>query len=80
MYRQIFTPSEQNNAVVMPREWYGMEVEVIAFPVVKDSGKAEADTASPRKRRLQEIRAITGDIRIDLSNFQFNRDEANCYD
>ena len=30
--------------------------------------------------RLSEIQLITRDIHIDLSNFQFNRDEANNYD
>jgi hypothetical protein len=31
-------------------------------------------------RRLKEIQSITKDIHIDLSNFRFNRDEANNYD
>ena len=30
--------------------------------------------------RLSEIRAITQNIHIDLTNFKFNRDEANNYD
>ena len=33
-----------------------------------------------RAARLSEIQLITGNIHIDLSNFQFNRDEANNYD
>jgi hypothetical protein len=33
-----------------------------------------------RDVRLSEIQAVTGNINIDLSNFHFNRDEANNYD
>ena len=35
---------------------------------------------SDRTARLSEIQSITGNIYIDLSNFRFNRDEANNYD
>jgi hypothetical protein len=78
MYRQVFTPNERDNAVVIPREWYGKEVEVIAFPMVNNSRKTE-DAPAFRDQRLQEIKAITNSIHIDLSNFKFNRDEANNY-
>ena len=30
--------------------------------------------------RISEIQSITKDINIDLTNFHFNRDEANNYD
>jgi hypothetical protein len=80
MYRQVFTPTERNNTVIMPREWYGREIEVIAFPVVKNGRKVESDVISFRDQRLQEIRTITNDINVDLSNFKFTRDEANNYD
>jgi len=33
-----------------------------------------------RAARLSEIQAITKDIRMDLTNFHFNRDEANNFD
>jgi len=40
-----------------------------------------SQTAKPdRAARLSEIQAITRDIHIDLSNYCFNRDEANNYD
>ena len=28
MYRQVFIPNEQNNNIIIPRRWYGKEVEV----------------------------------------------------
>jgi hypothetical protein len=44
MYRQIFTPNEKNCSITLsiPREWYGQQVEVIAFPV-STSDKIETD-------------------------------------
>ena len=33
-----------------------------------------------RAVRLSEIQSITKDINVDLSNYRFNRDEANNYD
>ena len=48
MYRKIFIPTEHNNTVpfTIPPEWYGKEVEFIAFPVEllkenKKKGKAD---------------------------------------
>ena len=35
---------------------------------------------SDRIARLSEIQSLTRNIHIDLSNFCFNRDEANNYD
>jgi hypothetical protein len=35
---------------------------------------------SDRAGRLSEIQSITENIHIDLTNFHFNRDEANNYD
>jgi hypothetical protein len=80
MYRQVFTPTERNNTIVMPREWYGKEIEIIAFPIMESSRKAETGVIPFREQRLQEIRAITNDIHVNLRNFKFNRDEANNYD
>jgi hypothetical protein len=48
MYRTIFTPTASNNTVpfIVPSEWYGKEIEFIAFPIEhrsaenKKNGKA----------------------------------------
>jgi hypothetical protein len=34
MYRKVFTPTEFNHTISIPREWYGKTVEIIAFPVI----------------------------------------------
>ena len=35
---------------------------------------------SLRAKRLERIRAVTKNINIDLTNYRFNREEANNYD
>ena len=45
-----------------------------------DTIKRTIDDHSDRATRLSEIRSVTGGINIDLTNFKFNRDEANNYD
>ena len=36
--------------------------------------------STDRAMRLSEIQSITKNIHIDLTNYKFNRDEANNYD
>jgi hypothetical protein len=80
MYRQIFTPTEQNNTVTIPRKWYGKEVEVIVSPFDNNSMQISENNIADKTNRLQEIRSITKDVHIDLTNFHFDRNEANDYD
>lgn len=41
MYRQILTPTEHNHVipVTIPHEWYGQQVEIIVFPIIKETKK-----------------------------------------
>ena len=41
--------------------------------------KAENDNTI-RGKRLERIKAVTKNINIDLTNYRFNREEANNYD
>ena len=80
MYRQIFIPNEQNSNVpfIIPREWYGQSIEFIAFPVC-NVGELPQQNFNVQKRR-KEREELLNRYPIDLSNFKFNRDEANDYD
>ena len=80
MYRKIFTPSEQNSSipVVIPRTWYGQPVEVIVFPVFEAAEIPPQELTVQERRRKRE--ELLNKYSIDLSNFKFNRDEANDYD
>jgi len=83
MYRKIFTPSEQNSniPIVIPRTWYGQPVEVIVFPVFEGVEITPQDLAvQERRKKREELDRILNEYPLDLSNFKFNRDEANDYD
>jgi hypothetical protein len=74
MYKQVFTPTEKNNTVTIPREWYGKEIEVIAFPI---SEEAKLQT---KATDVEDIKRIFKPYLVSLEGFKFNRDEANNYD
>lgn len=77
MLREIIRPTEPVFTMRLPDEMVGKTVEVIAFEInPADSGK----TGATREERIRRIEEITKNTLVDLSNFKFNRDEANNYD
>ena len=72
MYTEIITPSQPTIMLTLPEEMVGKKITI----------KAEAfeekyfDTEANRRKNLQ---SIFDDCRIDLSNFKFDRNEANNY-
>ena len=79
MLRQIITPLEQSFTLQFPTDMLGKTVEIIAFELkeTRDNQPAEEEA---KKQRLKRIKTITKNSLVDLSNFKFNRDEANNYD
>jgi hypothetical protein len=77
MYRQIFTSEDNNVNIPVPNEWKGMNIEVIVFPITpqKIVGSKTSDTGKRKKRN-----ELLDKYLIDLSDFKFNREEANNYD
>jgi hypothetical protein len=63
MYRQVLTPTQENNTIVIPNKWYG-QVEPTTF----------------KQRKRFALDALLDRYLLDLSDFKFNRDEANDYD
>ena len=59
LFREVVTLNERCDNIAIPKEWFGMRVEVIAFPVPVD---AEGVTPSPKvpfrvnRRRLETMR------------------------
>ena len=43
MYRRVFTPSihSPNFSFQIPEDWYGKEVEVVAFPIMPEAKKSK---------------------------------------
>jgi len=82
MYRQIFQSTVGNLTIAIPQNWYGQQIEVIAFPINETLNAANSPAlisdriAENRKKR----EAMNRRYSMDLSNFKFNRDEANDYE
>ena len=68
MYRQIMIPTEKDHIINLPKELYGHRVEILAFPI---------DEQQDMTASLGDLDAFYDTIRLDLSGFKFNRDEAN---
>jgi len=82
MYRQIFASPVGNLTLPIPQSWYGQEIEVIAFPVNEMLYAANppallSDEIAEKRKKCEEMNRRYS---MDLSNFKFNRDEANDYE
>ena len=92
MYKQVFIPNEQHNNIVIPRRWYGKEVEVTiqekpqqtmrkeAAKQPEDYSNIEQVLQSVDDNDVREIRKIFEPYQFSFKNFKFNREEANNYD
>lgn len=90
--RETITPTTNEYVLNLPDEMVGKRVEIIATEIHNPSDitphfiqeekvkKMQESLADMRKEKVSEIREIFDDMRIDLSNFKFDRDEANNYE
>ncbi len=78
MLRQIVTPTERQFTLQLPGEMLGKTVEIIAFELNDPHNKPYSE--NEKALRLKKIQDITKNSLVDLSDFKFNRNEANNYD
>ena len=80
MYRQIFTPTETNNRIpfIIPKEWYGLTVEIIVCPVSFSS--SFEDNNNVDKKRRQKREEMLKKYSFSRNGYTFDREEANNYD
>ena len=78
MYRTIFIPTETDSMIPLniPREWYGRNVELIAFPLDLPQTKLPETTRINKSR----FKAMPSKYLFGTKNFKFNREEANDYE
>lgn len=79
MIRQIIVPINNTYTLELPDELLGRKVEVLAFEV---ESEAEVTTTDNKKQAVKFGKAsdIFKDCRVDLTNYQFDRDAANTYE
>ncbi|MCE7065610.1 hypothetical protein [Dyadobacter sp. CY326] len=73
LIREIIVPTGNSYTINLPDEMIGKQVEVIAFEIENRSFDEKIDKMAKLNDSLQ-------DLKIDLSNYKFDRDEANNYD
>ena len=71
MYRAIITPTETTLTIELPDELVGKPVEVLAFEIIKAIDKPVEN------RTFAEAVAFWDAHAVDMSNFKFDREEAN---
>ena len=47
LFRKVITPDEQCGNIAIPKEWFGMKVEVIVFPVPSNRKDAVLPQSGP---------------------------------
>ena len=80
MFREILVPISSSLTLELPAELVGKQVEILAFELHEQPTVAAAPTEEELARRVAEIQDIFKDHRVDLTNFRFDRNEANNYD
>ena len=81
MIREIIKPT-QNNAIfpiTMPSEWFGMTVEVIAFPLNVPISVPDFNAGLIKERRKRRENMLKK-YKFSSKNFKFDRNEANNYE
>lgn len=73
LIREIIVPTGNSYTLNLPDEMIGKQVEVIAFEIENKPVDEKADKIARLSESLK-------DLRVDLSNYKFDRDEANNYD
>ena len=77
MLREIITPKKSLVTLRLPEEMVGKTIEVIAFEIEPVNQSIDVLT---KEQELERIQKITASSLTDLSNFKFDRNEANNYD
>lgn len=68
MYREIIIPTHTKQTIEFPEEFIGKQVEIIAFPIDGDKSNLTDNSEAYRFWKKNSI---------DMSNFKFDRTEAN---
>ena len=84
MYRQIIHPENKSELVVhLPEEFIGKDLEVNVNEVKKKKKKPMKTakkklTGKAREKALEKLFAFCREHAVDMSNFKFDREEANA--
>lgn len=78
MVRTILKSENNKLTLQLPDDLVGKMIEVIAFSI-EDTKNISADSVS-KSKRIDAINNVLNKHRVDLSNYKFDRGEANDYE
>ena len=78
MIRKIITPRERTFTLEMPESFVGKKVEILVFEV-EEGDKPLEYTDEDKIDKLNRLNKSLEGYKVDLSNFSFDREEANDY-
>lgn len=78
MIRTILTPEKNSLTIKLPDNFVGKVIEVIAFEIEQIG--AEKKGLVEKNKRIEAINKALDKHRVDLSDFKFDRSEANDYE
>lgn len=80
MIRKILVPQERKLVLELPEEFIGKEVEVLAFELrQKDDNDIDPSTIT-KEERIVQLKKKLKPFTVQMSDFKFDRDEANDYE
>ena len=83
MIREIVIPTENSYTLLLPDEFIGKKVEVIAFELEESISTELLDDQHSMlevEDRLQRIQSALKGYTFNSGGYKFDRDEANDYD
>ena len=74
LIREIIIPTQSTYTLNIPESMIGKEIEVLAFEIENQT------ISKPTVDGYEDFLLSLTNLKADLSNFKFNRDEANDYE
>lgn len=79
MIRKILVPQERKLVLELPEEFIGKEVEVLAFELRQKEDDIDPSTLT-KEERIAHLKKKLEPFTTDMSEFKFDRNEANDYE
>jgi len=77
MFVTTLIPDKNNHSIEIPEEYYGTKLTIVMNTVLENQRE---NTANQYLTKLELLNQSIEGYRIDMSNFKFDRNQANDYE
>ena len=71
--RKVIVPTSDSYLLILPKQMIGKRIEITAI-------EASHDVLPDTEARMKKINDSLSDLKVDLTNWKFDRNEANNYE